>query len=266
METHRLKHITIVILLLLNLFLLALLLNFRWQQAKTVRELSEELYTLYESSGISLAEDLELEMPPLQSLSVSRDLAMEASIAELVLGETAEAVHQGGGIYTYTGAAGTIQFRSSGAFDFVSEGRTVEDPEGFFLQFCETFGYKEQPDRSGEGVFFALRTVEGYGVYNCAVTIRFSGERLLSVSGSCVSVKDSTPLPASQFTATDALVRFLGYREESGAICSAVSSVTPVYELQSSAAAPMQLAARWQILTNTYSYYVDPESGTVTRG
>ena len=265
METHRLKHITIVILLLLNLFLLALLLNFRWQQAKTSRALSEELYELYETSGVSLAEDLELQTPSLQSKSVSRDLEMEAAIAEQVLGESVQAVHQGGGIYTYTGTAGTIRFRSSGAFDFVSDRRSVEDPAAFFSQFCEDFGYEEQTDRNGTDAFSAVRMVEGNAVYNCTVTIRFSGNQLVSASGTCVSVKDSAPLAAVRFNAADALVRFLGYREESGAICSSVMSVTPVYELQTSTASPMQLASRWQILTNTYSYYVDPESGTVTR-
>lgn len=265
METHRLKHITIVILLLLNLFLLALLLNFRWQQAKTSRALSEELYQLYETSGISLAEDLELETVSLQGLSINRDLEMEASIAEMVLGESVQAVHQGGGIYTYSGAVGTIQFRNSGAFDFVSDRRTVEDPAAFCRQFCEDFGYEEQEGRSGEDVFSAVRVVESHEVYNCTVTIRFSGDHLVAVSGTCLSVTDSTPLPGTRFTAADALLRFLGYREESGAICNAVTSVTPVYEFQVSTTSPMQLAARWQILTNTYSYYVDPDSGAVTR-
>ena len=48
METRQLKNITILILLLLNLFLLSLLLHFRLQKASSGRRLAEQLLTLYE--------------------------------------------------------------------------------------------------------------------------------------------------------------------------------------------------------------------------
>ena len=43
METYRLKRIVIVLLALVNLFLLGLLLNFRWQGSRSRQALSQAL-------------------------------------------------------------------------------------------------------------------------------------------------------------------------------------------------------------------------------
>ena len=265
METHRLKTITIVILLLLNLFLLALLLNFRLQQSRTSARLAEELYQLYADSEITLDETISLDGTPLASHSLSRDLSLEAAIAQMILGEETAGVHEGGGIYTYTGDAGTIQFRSTGAFDFVSDRRVTADPAAFFQNFCDTFGY-EPSQEQGENAYFATRVVDGCQVYNCTVTFRFDdAKHLLSASGSCLSVEGSVLLDTPVFTTADALVKFLSYREESGAVCNRILSVSPVYALQTSASSTPQLAGQWRIVTDTYQYYVDSSTGSVVR-
>lgn len=267
METHRLKTITIVILLLLNLFLLALLLNFRLQQVRTGARLEEELFRLYEASEMSIDEDVPLDGAPLPSLSLTRDLELEAAIARMILGEEAvEGVHEGGGIYTYTGEAGTIQFRSTGAFDFVSDRRQTADPGAFFLSFCDTFGYTPLQQREEGGAYSAARVVGGHPVYNCTVTFRFGeGGSLLSAAGSCLSEKGSAQLDAATFSTADALVKFLSYRGESGAICNRILSVSPVYALHTSASSDSQLAAQWRITTDTYQYYVDCSTGGIVR-
>ena len=57
METRQLKNITILILLLLNLFLLSLLLHFRLQKASSGQRLTQQLLTLYQSSAVALPEE-----------------------------------------------------------------------------------------------------------------------------------------------------------------------------------------------------------------
>lgn len=269
METRQLKNITILILLLLNLFLLSLLLHFRLQKASSGRRLAEQLLTLYENSAVALPEEEALlnAAAPV-SLSLNRDLHHEAEIAAFLLGEETEGEAQGGGIYTYTGSHGTVQFRSNGAFDYTPKGQRINAPLDFCQEFCDRFGYVEAEEitLSGEnGSFSALRSVEGVPVYNASLSFLFEDGLLLSVSGSCLSPAGSAPLSGSRFTVADALVKFLDYRNASGVVCSAVTGVKPVYELQATAAQPMGLAAKWQVSTDTYLYYVDCATGEISR-
>jgi len=259
----------IVILLLLNLFLLALLLHFRFQKEGSRRRLEEQLYTLYESSAVSLPEEeclLDASAPA--PLTLSRDLALEAQMAVFLLGEEAEGEDQGGGIYTYTGGTGTVQFRSNGAFDYTPKGRRPAVPLDFCREFCENFGYVEAEDsafRGSSGVFDALRSVEGVPVHNAELSFLFEDGLLLSVTGTCLSLTGSSTLSDGRFTAVDALVKFLDYRNGSGIVCSAVTGVEPVYELQAAAAQSLSLAVKWQVSTDTYRYYVDCATGGVSR-
>ena len=52
METYRLKRIVIVLLALVNLFLLGLLLNFRWQGSRSRQALSQALAELFAAQGL----------------------------------------------------------------------------------------------------------------------------------------------------------------------------------------------------------------------
>ena len=268
METRRLKTITILILAMLNAALLILLLGFRFQQGSSQRELREQLFQLYESSAVTLAEDAvsaEGEAPP--SLSLTRDLELEACMARFLLGnDSAAGIHQGGGIYTYTGDWGTVSFRSSGAVDYVPERQPVSSPTDFCREFCDTFGYTVvSSDLTGaSGSLLAQRVVNDTPVYNCTVFFLFQQGSLISLSGSCLSTNDSTSLAENRFTAIDALVKFLDYRNSSGIICSTVTQVLPVYAFQSSSSS-LRLSAAWEVSTDTYQYYVDCSTGNITR-
>jgi len=267
METKRLKNIIILILALLNVFLLVLLFHFRWQQAVSAHRLREQLYALYADSEVLLPDekDLSLDQTPPFSLILQRDLSHEAEIAAYLLGEETEGFHQGGGIYTYDGERGTVYFRSNGSFDYAPDAQRVS-PTSFCKEFCERFGYASTQTSlsSSFGTFTACRIVDDTPVYNCTISFLFEDGALISLSGSCLSTAGSSPLAQKQFSATDALVKFLDYRKVSGVICNAVTGMKCVYEYQSATQAPM-LAAKWQISTDTYQYYVDCSTGAVNR-
>ena len=143
METYRLKNIVILILLLLNLFLLGLTVHLRLQQRHTAQTLAQQLTRLYENSGISLPEDLDVGAAALTPMTASRSLDDEAALAAYLLGRQVDGEDQGGGIYTYTGDGGAVQFRSSGAFDYAPAlPAALGDPETFWEGFLETFGYR----------------------------------------------------------------------------------------------------------------------------
>ena len=265
MESYRLKNIVILLLIVLNLFLALLVLHYHFQGARARRELLQELQSLFTASAISLSEDLDLEAEPLPALSLQRDLDAEAGIAALLLGETVDAEHQGGGIYAYNGQRGSVHFRSGGNFDYAPIGRAVEDPAAFCQTFCETYGYRAAGSFSGDsGTFTAIQYLDGHPIYNATVSFQFEGGMLTALSGAYVSAAGTASAPTS-LTAVDALVQLLDYRNETGMVCNSIQDIAAVYELQSGPSAALQLVPKWRVTADAYQYYVDCTTGTVAR-
>ena len=62
-----------------------------------------------------------------------------------------------------------------------------------------------------------------------------------------------------------ALVRFLDYRNASGAVCTGITWLSAGYLVQSTTSAPLQLVPVLRVDTDVYSYYVNIVSGEVSR-
>ena len=65
--------------------------------------------------------------------------------------------------------------------------------------------------------------------------------------------------------AVTALVRFLDYRNASGAVCTGITWLSAGYLMQSTTSAPLQLVPVMRVDTDVYSYYVNIISGEVSR-
>ena len=263
METYRLKNIAIVILLLLNACLLLMLGYQELQSLQTRRRAEDQLRELYQASQLSLGEKLDLSREPLDALVLSRQAETERAIAAALLGGEAVSTSQGGGIYSYEAEHGVIQFRAGGSFYGSRLDVPVEDPEEFSEEFCERFGY-ETPQlqlAEGGGSAYAGQLLGGVQVANCAVELYFEQGRLVSVAGAHVTLEDAAIEPGEQMSCITALVKFLDYRNSSGVICSEVSEVRCVYQLQNASA--LRLAPVWRIEADTYTYFVDCGTGEV---
>ena len=98
METYRLKRIVIVLLALVNLFLLGLLLNFRWQGSRSRQALSQALAELYADNQIQLPQGLDASAASLTPMGVTRSEQEEAAFAQALVGEDARAKAAASGI------------------------------------------------------------------------------------------------------------------------------------------------------------------------
>lgn len=264
METYRLKNIAIVILLLLNICLLFMVGYQYYQSLQAQRRAAAQLRELYGSSQLGLNSRIDLGQHPLEDLLLSRRTETEQSIASALLGGETLFTSQGGGINNYESRGRTIQFRSGGSFYGSRLDQPVEDIPAFVKSFCTRFDYAEpalQLDERGSGSAIAGQLAGGVPVTNCAVELYFEGGKLVSVTGAHVSMQDASEGPGAGMTCITALIRFLDFRNTSGVVCSEVSDVRCVYQLQS-VSAPRLLPV-WEIQTDTYTYYVDCETGEV---
>ena len=264
METYRLKNIILVILLLLNGCLL-LTVGYQKLQAMTAeRQTAGRLRELYQASQLTLGEDIDLLQPPLGPLNLSRQAETEREIASVLLGAEAVSTSQGGGIYSYASERCAIQFRAGGSFYGVRLNLPVEDAEEFSRDFCRRFGYEEPRFQmeNGDGRAIAGQLADKVPVVNCSVELYFEQGRLTSVSGAHVSLENAAPAAGQRMTCATALVKFLDYRSASGVVCSEVTGARCVYQLQG--ATVPRLLPVWEIETDTYTFYVDCETGEVS--
>ncbi len=267
MERYRLKNIIILILVLVNAFLLASLSIRKSAEQDAFRRTAEQLVTLFAADGMDLdIYAISRDTPP-EAQALTRDTALEAQAAAYLLGDTPAESDQGGGIYEYKAAAGTVLFRSSGSFE--AAGTLGQgDPEAFCQEFCETFSYAEPKfqleDGSGTAATYFL--YNGFPVFNCTATFTIEDDVVTSATG--ILLPSTGTLTASQQTplsAAGALIAFQRMRQEAVAVVSAVVGTHLCYELQTSSA-PMMLVPAWRVATDTTDYYVNCQSGAITAG
>lgn len=265
METYRLKNIAILILVLLNAFLLLLLGYQHYQSRTAAADAEEQLRQLLSVSQLTLSTDADLHQPPLSTLTITRNTAIEAAIASVLLGGEAEVTSQGGGIYSYATDRGSIQFRSGGSFEGSCPGLIVADPVTFASDFCSAFGYQDLTVQSDgrTDVIGAVQYISGVPIEGCGVSMTFENGALTAVAGSHISLENAAVEPAEALTSITALVRFLDYRGAEGIVCSRVDDVQCVYVLQSSSST-LRLLPAWQIVTDTSTYFVDCATGDIS--
>lgn len=270
MNTARLKNIIIIVLLLANAFLLVLLFSRRAEENAAHERAVTQLMQLYASDGVLLDAAL-LDGLPATLLSVQpvRDTDAERAFAEGLIGSVSS-VDSGGGIYRYYSSdglgGGVCLIRSSGALE-ATLSRAVDDPADFCAQLCRPLGYDvyETLTDGKRTTVTAMRQIEGGEVFNAALTFHFSAGTLTEVSGSFLPPIETAESAALTLDTVTALVRFLDYRNTSGAVCTEVSGLSAGYLLRSAASVPIQLVPVLCVETDVYSYYVDLQSGEVTR-
>ena len=267
METRRLKNIAILILLLLNAFLLLLLGYQELLGRRAEQGALDGVKTLFASEGLTLALEEDAPRKSLSALTLVRKMESEASVAEFLLGEATTACGEGGGIYSYTAQAGTVQFRSGGGFDTVRFSRAVEDAQDFVKRFCDKFGYEavEGTLMDGTGSVTMTQHIAKVPVLGCTVTMTFDKNCLVFVGGAHIDLNDARVDSGEPLSHVSVLVRFFDFRRQEGAVCSVIRDVQCVYQLRSDANSP-RLLPLWIVETDTYRYLVDGVSGEVTQG
>ncbi len=266
METRRLKNIAILILLLLNAFLLLLLGYQELLGRRVERGALAQLETLFATEGLSLDPAERLSGEVLTALTLTRKTESEAAIATFLLGESAQALSEGGGIYSYSTELGTVQFRSGGGFDTVRFSRPVGDAREFAELFCDKFGYEDLTGDlvNGTGSITATQYVARVPILGCGITLVFEDHCIVSAAGAHIDLSEAKIENGETLNSVSVLVRFFDYRRQEGVVCSVVNDVRCVYQLHTGSSP--RLLPVWIVETDTYRYLVDGISGEVLRG
>lgn len=248
MNTARLKNIVILILLLANAFLLVLLFSRRAEENASHERSVAQLTALLNADGIAFDSALLDGLPDtVLSVQPARDLAAEQALAEGIIGSV-------------------TSIDSGGALE-AAVSRAVDDPAEFCADLCVPLGYRtfDVLSDGARTVITASRFVGELEVCNASLIFTFSGSTLTTVTGTFLPPIDTSESGETALDAVTALVRFLDYRNASGAVCTGITWLSAGYLVQSTTSAPLQLVPVLRVDTDVYSYYVNIVSGEVSR-
>ena len=120
-------------------------------------------------------------------------------------------------------------------------------------------------DENGTGSGSARQYFNGLPVIRAEITFQVESGVLTALQGVALPQTAAGTEDAGTMTAATALTLFLEDCRATGAVVSAVTAVTPCYELQSTAA-PMTLSPAYRITADSGDFYVSCSAGKVTRG
>ena len=268
MNTARLKNIVILILLLANAFLLVLLFSRRAEENAAHERSVTQLTALFNADGIAFDSALLDDLPDtVLSVQPARDLAAEQALAEGIIGSVTS-IDSGGGIYRYYSSDGlnSGSIEVDGALE-AAVSRAVDDPAEFCADLCVPLGYRtfDVLSDGARTVVTASRFVGELEVCNASLIFTFSGSTLTTVTGTFLPPIDTSESGETALDAVTALVRFLDYRNASGAVCTGITWLSAGYLVQSTTSSPLQLVPVLRVDTDVYSYYVNIVSGEVSR-
>lgn len=273
MEWPRLKNIIILILLLANLFLLALVGVQEHGTAKYQEQALANTISVLDRNGIQvdlggIPEKLELEV-----LTVERELEQETLLAEALLGEC-EMSDLGAGRYTYESDLGRAEFRSNGSFSVtLTAGAHLAGQDGevshalSLLEDAKLTAVGAEQTREGDKTSVTLfQSWENVPVYSCRLTLQYEEGALLSISGQRLM---GTPRESAEkvelLDVPTALLRILNGINDLGDVCEMIRSMEPGYLLTTTPDAA-SLIPVWQVTTDTGVYRLNAATGALERG
>lgn len=274
MEWPKLKNIILVILLTANFFLLVLVGYREALSSNYLANARTDAIGVLERSGISVKEEILPQDGSLTPLSMERDRAQEAKAAAALLG-TADESEQGG-VTVYTGEKGTARFSRSGEFSAVLNAnayplgdQTVGEHALATLALLDFEGEIVSTQEDGDSIAVTVRQLwQGTPVYTCQAALVYRGGALVSIREGGSTRLTGTPAQsgdAEDLSTVTALVRFLEGITKLGDVCTSLTGMTPGYVFTAGISDPITLRPVWYITTDTGAYYLDADTGELTR-
>ena len=269
MDGSKIKNLIIVILLLVNLFLLAMVLHDRIEEASAQKQALADVSAAYAAGGIKLSAELRWD-DKLSGCSLSRDMSRESALVKAVIG-TSMVDDLGGNILYYKGAKGEARFRGTGEFEIVLTARAIPvsgSPLDTAKSVLSDMGYKTDPslavveNTSETTKITLLCKFRGNNVYNCSVTFLFTADYLMMMEGRR-PLEWSAEAESSVISAPTVLMRFLTEVREHGTVCSEVRALELGYSMAASASGEGSLTPYWRIVTDAGQYYVNAMTGKI---
>ena len=271
MDGAKVKNIIIGLLLLVNLFLLAVLLHDRIEASEIRREARKNVEAVFAENGIRLLADVPWNDVP-ELCSLHRDMDAEYGMVRALLGRCS-VQDLGGNILFYRSEKGEARFRGTGEFQIMLTGGEItvgDEPEDTARSILRRLGLRPNADAAVTETDGQTATVtltcqfHGSSAYNCTVSFLFTADSLLLIDGrrplerSAVQDTQTQPLDAATV-----LMRYLSQARTYGIVFSEIRSVEAGGLMSVSAAGEGSMTPFWRIETDVGQSYVNGLTGKI---
>lgn len=277
MNNGKVKNIIIIILLTVNLFLAAIVVINSAEERQYEEAARSSLREAVENSGISLSDPAILSLKPIPECRAARSISGETKLVSGLLG-SGDRSDQGGNIVMYYGKNGQACYRGTGDFEILMENnfiKTDSNPIKAARSALKKIGIDPvdatmaQTDMSSGGsTVTATCAYKDLPVVNCRVTLTFSAENLLLVTGTRILDNVSPNNNTEVIDVNTAVMRFLQMLKESGYACREITDLSHCYKMDVAASGDATLTPLWHFETDIGDFYINGITGkteTVTQ-
>ena len=277
MDKGKIKNIIILVLLTVNLFFAALMLVNGAESRSYAAAAESSLTAALKSGGITISDSELLSQKSVPACTFSRDKDRERRQVSSVLG-SAEPSDLGGNIIMYYGKNGQACFRGTGDFEILMENSAVSvgtDPVKTAERLMEKFGVglesganAQYAKTGGSCEVTALCSYKDRPIVNCSVSMTFSKDSLLLVTGVKPMSKITESGSVQVIDTATAVMRLLDVLKNSGYVCREITGVSHCYKLDASASGDGTLTPLWHFSTDIGDFYINGVTGkeeTVTQ-
>lgn len=273
MEVSKLKNIVIIVLVLLNLFLLALSGGRRAQDARSREQARTSALEVIRASGVTMDEAVvPMEMNRLPMVA-RRDLKEEELQAGKLLGGEVTVEIRGGEVYRYVGADGWLQVHSTGQYSAqLTRGTPLaeqEQPEDHAAALLARMGMESSAVSSnvtdGQGEVILNQTLDGIPLLDCKISVRYEDGCAVQISGNRRLLGHPERAEGVPVGVATGLMRIYNGLNDMGDVYSTIRSIAPAYLLNAEGGGSVRLIPVWQIETDTGTYRLDTLTGGLSR-
>ena len=266
MDSRKLERILLLILVLLNVFLLAVVLSDSAQARRSNAETVASITALLEENGITVAPGAIRISPAPAKCTLTRDLTQEQRFITGLIGSS-KPVDQGGNIIFYAGTRGQAQLRGSGELDVLFQSGAVplrRDEEHTVLRLLKRAGVEAvaAETKSSDGRKTEVyATLDGIPVYNAVLHFSYSGAEISMLSGTRIFDTVTREEQTGLLDSVSVLIRFMEIVRDEGYICSRIDAVEPAYLQSVLRSGETAMTPVWRIRTDAGAFLIDAESG-----
>lgn len=269
MSAPKIKNLVILILVLLNVFLLALVIPTHLADRQRLRQADEALVQLYADADVSLRAS---DIPHTKKLYPAELPLTEEGILpaiRAILGQELLTSRSDDGTH-FSSAAGTAVLQPDGTLTATVTDTVTHDPEAHTRALLNAMGisWSHVDLEAAADVTVCTAVLQSSDVPIVTHSLRFHYENgnLVSVTGLLLPTQAANITDAAEcITARDALVAFLGSRISTGWVGEHIESVMQGYGLSTDTAQSLwRLQPMWHISTDAGDYLVDGLTRAVT--
>lgn len=271
MDNAKIKNLIILILVIVNVFLLAVMGVDKARNDKLRREAVDGVVSILAARGIEISDSVDLSFARLSVLSVARDLKAEKKAVSAVLGKV-NVSDLGANILYYQGEHGQAEFRGPGSFDFLMNEGAVpigSDAEATARAFLKKLGISamkgedsaEVSVSDGSGTVVLSCRSGQTEIINCKVKFTFQSGSLIIISGTRPLDDVSTDVSGNELDLPTILMRFMDIISDSGQILSELRDAELCYMQSASVSGTGTMTPVWRLVTDAGEFYINGLTG-----